>query len=475
VTLLGQVDAKMVERAVNAAAALSTPQDCADLKRLAQEPPGPMNARNAQAVKDWQTAVQQAKAQLDLGRLAEAEAAAQDVVVQARAAQEPATVASALSVVANAKSFMGFEDQSMALSKQAYTAALAGRHDVQAFSAASDVAEDLSILGKTDEALEWFAVSEGLLERLGSPPKLNAETAAVRSDLHRDGPDSIRLANETVTATNKAWGEGHLKTYNALVNQAAALAEKGRFEESNVLNRKLATLYESAYGVSHPMLALILNNLGVGLQAVGQLDEARAVQQRAFALSLAAFGEASNRTLSHCGNLALTLQKLGRANEAYPLLVKLLEASRPSSSTTPFFAHALARLGWLEFARGDFKAARGAWEEAGRLSAVSLEAQSEYKDGLGQLELSEGRPEQAVPLLERALALREESHTPIDDIAMTRFALAKALNSTRQGKARACSLLEKAEQELKAFPFRHRELEQVQSLRAQLERPLARE
>jgi tetratricopeptide (TPR) repeat protein len=271
-----------------------------------------------------------------------------------------------------------------------------------------------------------------------------------------------------------AWGEGHPKTYAPLLNQAVAFMEQGRLDESNVINRKLVTLYESAYGESHPDLALVLNNLGDGLQAVGQLDEALAVQQRSLAMSLAAFGEASSITLCHCGYLSVTLRKLGRANEAYPLLVKLIEANTPSTSTTRQFAYALARLGWLEFVREDFKAARRAWEEAGALSAAEQETQSDCKDGLGQLELATGHPVQAVPLLESALTLREEWHSPLDDTAMTRFALAKALSSTRQGKARACSLLEKAEQELKAFPFRHPELEQVQSLRAQLERSLSR-
>jgi eukaryotic-like serine/threonine-protein kinase len=477
VTLLGQVDAKMVDRAVSAAAGLSTPKACADMKQLAHEPPGPLHVNNAQAVTDWRKALQQAQAQVLLGRYSEGEATAKDVGAKALAVNEPATAAAALNMVALVKGRMGREDELVESTKRAFNAALAGRDDVVAFQAANQTAFGLAALGKADEAREWLSVSEGLLKRLGSTPELNHSAANTRLILsvYGGGKDSIRLADEAVAAARLAFGEADPKTHSALANQASAYAEDGRSEEAIALNRTLVSLFESTYGASSPVMAPVLVNLGTALHVSGHLDEALSVHQRAYALVLSTFGVANSYTIDESANLAFVLRKLGRTNEIYPQLVKDLEAARGSQGTTHSFGSALGQLGWLEFVRGDFKAARRTWEEA-RAIAAPLEAmrldefRREFEDGLGQLELAAGRKAQAVPLLEKALALREKSNSPVDDIALTRFALAQALVSTPQGKARAGELLSKAEDELKGFSFRQHELEQVKALRTQLER-----
>jgi eukaryotic-like serine/threonine-protein kinase len=474
VTLLGQVDAPMVGRAVAASAGLSKPQACADVKRLAHEPPGPIHVRNAQALAEWRKTLQQARVQVWLGRYAEGEAAAQDVATKALAADEPAAAAAGFLVISLVKSRAGHEDESVVFTKQSFNAALAGRDDVVAFHAANDTGYSLAVLGKADEAREWVAISEGLLARLGVTPELNAYAANTRFRFAvGQGPDSIRLSDEAVTAAKVAFGDDDPKTHAAMANQATAYDAAGRLDQAVVLNRKLVTLFESTYGESNPMLVLILSNLGANLQSLGQLDEALPVHRRSYQLALATFGDANDFTLRQCANLSFVLRKLGRGDEAYPPLVKVLEATRGSHGTTPLFGFGLSMLGWLELTRGDAKAARRAFEEARTLFAQAGEGtekfRKEFVDGLGQLELAAGRPAQAVPLLEEALTLRDAAKYPVDDTAMTRFALANALSSTPHGTARAKELLEKAEQELKGVSFRQSELEQVQALRTQLE------
>jgi eukaryotic-like serine/threonine-protein kinase len=478
VTLFGQVDAKMLDRAVNAAAELSTLQACGDLKQLAYEPPGPIHMGNAQAVNDWRKMLQQAQAKVWLGLFPEGEAAAQDVVAKARAAYEPATASEGLYVMATVKSRMGREDESLALSKQAFTAAVAGRDDVVAFRAASNIAYSLALLGKTEETREWLALSEGFLERMGASPELNAVVAQTRVILssYGGGGDSMRLSDEAVTAAKVAFGESDPRTLKTMVFQAGAHIHRGHLEEALVLNRKLVELFESTYGKSNPLMVRVLGNLGLVLLFLGRLDEALEVQQRAYGLSLTAFGEANLVTLSFSNFLSQTLRKLGRADEAYPKLVKAIEATRSSLGTTAFFNSALAELGWLEFGRGDVKAARRAWEEALARDAArgkgSDDLKAECEDGLGQLELAAGHSAKAVAHLEKALTGREKSEwiLNVDDTALTRFALAQALRSTPTDKTleRVRELLEKAEQELNGVSFRKREREQVQALRTQL-------
>jgi eukaryotic-like serine/threonine-protein kinase len=478
VTLLGQVDAKMLNRAVGATAGLSTPKACADTKRLAHEPPGPVHVRNTQAVVDWRKELQRGYAQIFLGQYPESEATAQDVVAKARAAQEPGQVGAGLFLAGLVKSRMGLDDEAIELTKQAFSAALEGRDDVVAFRGANLTAYSLAFLGnRVDEAMEWFATAEALLERLGTTPDLSYALANTRSVLFTGskGEDSIKLADEAVQVAKVAFGEDALQTQVAVANLASAYFDEGRFEEAVVVGRNVTTLFESILGPSNPMLVPALVNLGNALGAVGQLDEALVVHQRAQGLALAAFGEGSHHTLGQPVNVSMLLRKLGRSDEAYPMLVKAMEATRSTMGSTPLFGTALAQRGWLELARGNVKAARRTWEETRMHFAQEGEGkealQREFEDGLAQLELDAGRPEVAVPLLEKALILREKSHSAVDDIAVTRFALARALSTTALSKTRAIELLEKVEQELKGVSFRQRELEQVRALHTQLTRP----
>jgi eukaryotic-like serine/threonine-protein kinase len=480
VTLLGQVDAKMVDRAVSATAGLSTPKACANMKQLAHEPPGPMHLHNAQAVTDWRKALQQAKAQVLLGRYTGAETTAQSVVSKAEEAEEPAIAAAGFLVTALVRMRMGRDNESVAFAKRAFNAALAGRDDVAAFYAANETGASLARLGKTEEAREWVAIFEGLLERLGATPELSHSAAITRVILATESQnlDSITLADEAVVTGKLAFGENDVKTHTALVAQAMAYGVAGRLEEAAILGRKLVTVFESTYGESSPMLVHPLINLGTDLQSVGHLDEALAVHQRADALAVTTFGESGDLALNESVNLSFILRKLGRAQEAYPRLVKVIEATRAMEDGTPLLGSALAQLGWLEFVRGDVKAARRAWEQSRALFAEAGEGlegfQKEFEDGLGQLELAAGRSSQAIAHLEKALTLREESKYPVDDTALTRLALAQALAATPHGLARAKELLEKAEQELEGFSFRQRELEHVKALRTQLDRLASR-
>jgi eukaryotic-like serine/threonine-protein kinase len=474
VTVLGGVDATMVDRAIDAAAKLSRPEACADMKQVAQEPPGPMHVSNAQAVKDWRKALQEAHARLTLGRYAEALALAQEVVAKAEPAHEPAIVSWGLDLLASVKSREGRVDEAVPLEKRAFNAALAGRADVEAFTAASGLAQFIGELGKAEEATEWLAVSEGLLDRLGSTPKLKADNLEGRLALsfYSHGPDTVRLVDEVVEARRAVDGDASPGTLRVMINQAMVYASVGRFEEAALISRKVIAQFESTYGESTPILVPALDALGNSLGRLGRLDEALEVLQREQQLVRAAFGDANAKMLIATGNASIILRNLGRHDEAYSQLVEVIEATRPTLGRTPLFANVTELLGWVEFSRGDFRAARRTWEAARTLYTQAGTGPDEFssgiEEGFGMLELAEGRSAKAAPLLEKALVFSEQAHAPVYDIGRIRFALAKALSSMPQGRARARALLEKAEQELRPFPFRKRELEQIQTLRTQL-------
>jgi len=71
---------------------------------------------------------------------------------------------------------------------------------------------------------------------------------------------------------------------------------------------------------------------------------------------------------------------------------------------------------------------------------------------LGKTLTAESRSKQAVPILERALRIREHAEHYADLLAETRFALADALWAAGDDRARARSLAEAASRAYRALP-----------------------
>jgi hypothetical protein len=80
---------------------------------------------------------------------------------------------------------------------------------------------------------------------------------------------------------------------------------------------------------------------------------------------------------------------------------------------------------------------------------------------LGQCLVDERQPARAIPLLSRALAIREGSPGDASDLAFTRFQLARALWALGQERARALELAQKARAVFAGARGRERELGQV--------------
>jgi eukaryotic-like serine/threonine-protein kinase len=63
---------------------------------------------------------------------------------------------------------------------------------------------------------------------------------------------------------------------------------------------------------------------------------------------------------------------------------------------------------------------------------------------LGRVALAQGRAGDAVPLIERAVKLREKGESPPSEIAVAQFLLAQALWESKQERTRAIDLAKQA-------------------------------
>src|SRR5262249_21238002 len=71
---------------------------------------------------------------------------------------------------------------------------------------------------------------------------------------------------------------------------------------------------------------------------------------------------------------------------------------------------------------------------------------------LGKTLLEEQKPHQAIPMLERALRIREQSEPNLENVAETRFALARALWLADAERARALTLVTTARENYRKLP-----------------------
>jgi tetratricopeptide (TPR) repeat protein/predicted Ser/Thr protein kinase len=203
--------------------------------------------------------------------------------------------------------------------------------------------------------------------------------------LDRLGPEAQRI---------RAW---------AVNNEGMLLAQQGDFQEARRRFDRAVQLKEQALGRDHPDVAISIGNRSEIEKALGLLQPALADAERAIQI-FSEHGDPNAAALARAHDArADVLVELGRYSEAAAAYRRGLAILRTDSEDThPDEATAL--------------------------------------NGLGVATLGEGRPEEAIPLIERALTMRQQREIDATLVAETRFSLARALWAGGGDRRRARSL-----------------------------------
>jgi tetratricopeptide (TPR) repeat protein len=203
--------------------------------------------------------------------------------------------------------------------------------------------------------------------------------------LDRLGPEQQRI---------RAW---------AFNNEGLLLAQQGSFEAARRRFIDAVALKERALGKEHPDVAISLGNLSQMEKELGIFAEALAHADRAIAI-FTDHGDPNCQALAQAHDArGDVLVALGR----YPDAVAAFRRARAILQNNPEDPHP---------------------EDPTALH------------GLGVASLAEGRPDEAIPLLESALAIREAHEIDAGLVAETRFSLARALWEGGRERRRALSL-----------------------------------
>jgi len=216
----------------------------------------------------------------------------------------------------------------------------------------------------------------------------------------KDSERWARLANAVLDRLGP--GQSRLRAW-AYHNRAAVLSADGDFATAIGLIEEAVTLKEGALGKDHPDVALSLDGAGWMLVQAGRAREALERVDRAISIYEKCCDPNSGFVLTAFINRAEALLALGRNGEARDSLRRAEQVLKNEPGT-------------------------------------SLLIVADVRAGIGRLELADGKPSDALPLLQEGLAMLEHFSGYARTIAQTRFALARALELTGGDRRRARDL-----------------------------------
>ncbi|HEY1548880.1 MAG TPA: tetratricopeptide repeat protein [Kofleriaceae bacterium] len=238
-----------------------------------------------------------------------------------------------------------------------------------------------------------------------------------------DGPDSVELAG---VLTNLGNSLVVLRNYRA----ATPTLERAR------------AIYEAKLGADDLHVAYTISELGVIAEREGRLDDALAMIRRAEQIAIAARGADYPDIADYLEREASVLESQNKIPEATAIAMRAIELYRAAyGNEHPRLAQALGALAQLQGLQNTYAAALTSWQQALAIFDKTLPADhpnvSFAVAGIGDALTELGRPLEAMPYLERALAIRVSRKMPDALVAETHFYLGAALVAAPATRARA--------------------------------------
>lgn len=432
---LSHADAKSIQKAVPAAASMAQVGPCRDELRLLRLPPPPEDRAGVTAVRE---ALSRASALLRSGSYSQGLAAAQSALERAGQLDWPPLVAEARVLVGQGFEQTGVYDKAEAEFAEAYFKAAQAGAWGKAAEAASGLARTVGFFrAEYEEGLRWGRHIDVALSTLGEPETglRRALSLTHLANIHHargDYSEALDLHARALAIREQALGPEHPDVAISLNNLAVTHAARGEHEEALALYERALAIDEAALGPEHPDIAYTLNNLASIHLARGAHKEAESLLTRALAVREAALGPDHPNVAYSLGNLSsVHLQRKEYAMVEALLRREMAIFEKSLGPEHPDLATPLHNL-------ADVYAARGQEEEAiallTRALAIREKAQGPMHPDvalpltdLAFLALKRGRAGEALGLAERAVSLLSSAEVGGQRLALSHFALARAL------------------------------------------------
>jgi len=409
--LLAAADPKLVERAVDAASGLSSVRACADATALGQQVPQPDAPQVRESIQKIKQAMAEVHALFDAGRYNVALEKISGVVERARELKYKPVEAEALFLQGLLLNRTGENRRGAELLKAAALAADAGRVDTLRVRAASEAVYALGLATEYARAEDFASEAQAVLDRMGG-------------DAQQQGSLLVNL--------------GSLHLLEGQYAVAATDLERARL------------LLTTELGHDDPLALNATGNLAKAYEALGRLDEALALLDETISATRRRLGPDHPSLYNRYYATAQAQTRRHNYGMAHKYIDEAIRISRKHmGEDNTQTANAILIKATIFQEERRYQDALATYQQALAMHQKVLEPNNQLfsysYDGIGQSLLGLGRPEEARPMLEKALAIRGTD--PVD-LADTEYALARALWQTGPQKAAA---LKYGEQALKDY------------------------
>jgi serine/threonine protein kinase/tetratricopeptide (TPR) repeat protein len=277
--------AEVIENAVAAANALGTLERCENVELLRSGVRPPPDVATRQVVDRLRGDLAELRALTRVGRLKDGVAIASELEREARAVGYAPLLAEVLFAVCRLAEEQGAPVEAARLCEEAFSIALASRHDETAAETATQL---LGYTWTRPEVSEvWSKTAEALLRRIGGHDRLWGWLYTNRALVQaRHGRVEEALANEhrAVAAKEQALGPDDPDVGISVGNLAVYLDDLGRLAEAIEVARRAVEIVERGVGPDHPRAGIGLSNLAEFLGRAERWDESVTYGERALAI-----------------------------------------------------------------------------------------------------------------------------------------------------------------------------------------------
>ncbi len=459
--LLADADGELIRTGVAATAKLVPVSVCADTDLLKAPVPVPDDPDVRERIRDLRASLARVKVHEDAGRYARGLALAKVAVQRARVVGHAPVLAEALLREGRIALATGDTARAEPLLREAVQTASAGRDDLTAARAWIAL---VGVVGhgqaKAEPAEELIAAASAAVARAGAPAELQAELAIatgatfLQQGRLEEAQDQFQFALER---QRSASGPEH-PTMGRIYNNLAAvnlLRQDAHAAQRNL--ERAIELQERTHGPQHPSVAPMKANFGALLLGQGRTGEAKEMLVE----SLRVWEASGARNQVYIGGANLTLSQAelydGRFEQAESHARRALSNYESASMHHPDVARALTMVGASVHAQGRDVEALPLLERALELGEETLgEDHDDFASlltDLGAVQLELGHGDKALESLERALSIRTTRPGLPTELPRLRFALARACAST--DAERALRLARNAKAGFEALPREH--------------------
>ncbi|HZI09960.1 MAG TPA: serine/threonine-protein kinase, partial [Myxococcus sp.] len=390
VEALEGVDRAGVDKALDAAYALPSPQDCADLEALTGQQPRPADPAKRAELDALEGGLSEVKALLDTSRYPRALEKARELEPKVLATGYLPLMAEVRFHLGWLQALQGQKEQGAAALAQAVYDAEAGRADRLEVAVLNKLLYVEGELERFEHARHWARLGLATVKRVGGDAVLEADLLVNQANLAlmEDKPGEARaFLEEASTTLAGALEPGHPKRARVAFTLGRTLLEMGAYAEAAKVLEDALWQTEAAVGPKHLDVARRHQALSMVWREQGDFAKALKHAQQSVAL---------HRELLGSGHLKL--------------------------------AEALDEEGMSLLALGRYEEALKDYEEALAVKRQQLDADDEQLqysyDGVGQALLGLGRAKEALEPLRKAVAFTSAQE---DSLGESGFALAKAL------------------------------------------------